>query len=104
MTEYIQTVRSRALPGLEVEYREWYLTTHLPAVLGIDGFVSGELLRSVAVAGADEPVEFLCVYRLETDDLATTQATMLAAGALMSPSQAMDRSATQVAVFERVAA
>ena len=102
MTEYIQTVRSRALPGREAEYREWYLTTHLPAVLRIDGFVSGELLR--LVAESDQPAEFLCVYRLETDDLATTQATTLAAGALMSPSQAMDRSATQVDVFERIAA
>lgn len=37
MSRYIQTVRSRALAGREAEYRDWYRTTHIPEVLGLDG-------------------------------------------------------------------
>jgi hypothetical protein len=102
MTHYVQTVRSRALPGRQAEYRDWYLSIHIPAVLSLDGFVSAELHR--LVAADDAPAEFLCVYRIETDDLRATQATMLAAGATMVPSDAMDVQATRVDVYESTSA
>ncbi|MET1039031.1 MAG: hypothetical protein ABW075_12205 [Aeromicrobium sp.] len=97
MTSYTQTVRSRALAGRETEYLDWYVATHMPAVLDLDGFVSGELHR--LVSDEDAPAEFLCIYRIETTDLAATQAAMLQAGAGMVPSEAMDVPATQIDFF-----
>ena len=102
MTAYLQTVRSRALPGRDDEYRDWYVSTHIPEMLELEGFVSAELHRLVAID--DEPNGFLCIYRIETADLKATQAAMVAAGATMTPSEAMDVPATQVDVYESAAA
>jgi hypothetical protein len=102
ITTYIQTVRSRALEGREVEYRRWYLTTHIPELLSLPGFVSADLHRIVAPEGA--PAEFLCVYVIETANLHAVQAAMVAAGASTVPSPAMDLPATRVEFFERVVA
>jgi len=97
MTTYIQTVRTRALAGREAEYRDWYVNTHIPQMLSLDGFVSATLHRQVT---ADtDPAEFLCIYAIETTDLAATQDAMLAAGASVTPSPAMDLPATVVEVF-----
>jgi hypothetical protein len=102
ITAYIQTVRSRALDGREAEYQSWYLTTHIPELLSLPGFVSGELHRMITSEGA--PTEFLCVYTIETLDLPAVQAAMLALGKAIVPSPAMDVPATRVEVFERVLA
>jgi hypothetical protein len=102
ITTYIQTVRSRALDGREDEYQGWYLTTHIPELLSLPGFVSADLHRIVSSEGA--PTEFLSVYTIETSDLAAVQAAMLALSASMVPSPAMDVPATRVEVFERVLA
>jgi len=99
---YIQTVRSRALDGQEAEYLDWYLTTHIPELLSLPGFVSADMHRMITPEGA--PAEFLCVYTIETSDLAAVQAAMVAASASTVPSPAMDLPATRVEVFERVVA
>ena len=95
-------MRSRALDGREVEYRDWYLTTHIPELLSLPGFVSAELHQMVAPAGT--VAEFLCIYTIETTDLPAVQAAMATAGASIVPSPAMDLPATRVEVFERVIA
>ncbi|MET4583208.1 hypothetical protein ABIE21_002727 [Conyzicola nivalis] len=102
MTHYIQTVRSRALPGRQTEYHDWFLFTHIPAVLSLEGFESAELHR--LVAPDDAPAEFLCIYQLETADLQATQAAMFAAGAAMVKSDAMDVKATRVDVYSSASA
>jgi hypothetical protein len=98
MTAYIQTVRTRALAGREAEYRDWYVNTHIPQMLSLDGFVSANLHRMVTADTA--PAEFLCIYTIETTDLAATQSAMMAAGASVAPSPAMDLPATLVEVFQ----
>jgi len=98
MTTYIQTVHSKALAGREAEYQEWYLTIHIPELLSLPGFVSADLHRMIAPVGA--PAEFLCIYRIETADIAAMQATMVAAGASTAPSPAMDLFSTRVELFE----
>jgi len=100
MTNYIQTVRSKAIEGREAEYRDWYVNTHIPAVLSLDGFVSAEFHERVSSDAGQ--VEFLCIYRIETTDLEATQQAMFSAGATMVPSAAMDVPATQVEIFVSV--
>ena len=99
---YIQTVRSRALAGREVEYLGWYRTTHIPEILSLPGFVSADMHRMIAPEGASS--EFLCVYTIETLDLPAVQAAMITASASIVPSPAMDLPATHVEFFERVVA
>lgn len=84
--------------GREAEYQEWYLAVHIPELLSLPGFVSANLHRMVAPEGA--PAEFLCVYTIETSDIAAVQAAMVTAGASTVPSPAMDLAATRVELFE----
>lgn len=100
MTTYIQTVRTRALAGREAEYRAWYLDTHIPQMLSLEGFISADLHRMVTAEA--EPAEFLCIYVIRTTDLAATQSAMWASGATVAPSPAMDLPATVVEVFQQV--
>ena len=95
-------MRSRAIVGREVEYRDWYLKTHIPELLTLPGFVSAELHQMIAPAGAT--TEFLCIYLIETTDLPAVQAAMATAGATIVPSPAMDVPATRVEIFEQVVA
>jgi hypothetical protein len=99
---YIQAVRSRAPDGREAEYQGWYLTTQIPELLSLPGFVSADLHRTITSEGA--PSEFLCVYIIETSDFPAVQAAMVALDGSIVPSPAMDVSATCVEVFERVLA
>lgn len=103
MSRYIQTVRSRALAGREAEYRNWYVATHIPEVLTIEGFETAEFLCRTSTLVETE-ADFLCVYQLQTDDLQATKAAMMAAGAGMTPSGAMDMAATEIEFFEPVPA
>jgi hypothetical protein len=102
MTTYIQTVHSEALDGHEAEFREWYLTIHIPELLSLPGFVSANLHRTIAPGAAS--AGFLCIYTIETSDIAAVQAAMSAAGGSMVPSSAMDLAATRVELFERIVA
>ncbi|MGA9870514.1 MAG: hypothetical protein WBQ44_05130 [Rhodococcus sp. (in: high G+C Gram-positive bacteria)] len=96
MRQYIQTVRSRALAGREDEYRAWYVGTHISEVMALGGYTSAEFYSDTAGS-----TDFLCIYKLETDDLPIMQAAMAAAGPSMTPSEAMDVPATQIEFFEQ---
>jgi len=99
MTQYIQTVRSRALAGREAEYHDWYVTTHIPQLLSTDEFVSAEFYRMVSEPTA--PAEFLCIYTVETSDIAGLQEQLVANASSMTPSEAMDVPATRIEVFTK---
>jgi hypothetical protein len=103
MSRYVQTVRSRALAGREAEYRDWYVATHIPEVLALDGFESAEFFCRTSILD-EAHADFLCVYQLQTDDLPATQAAMTAEGLGMTASGAMDMTATEIEFFAPVPA
>lgn len=65
-----------ASPAREDEYHRWYDETHLPQVLGIDGFVSARRF-----APADGEGRFVTIYELEGDDLHAVRDALRAASA-----------------------
>jgi hypothetical protein len=85
----------------EAEYSDWYETKHMHEVLGVDGFVS--VKRYQAIDG--ENPKFMSVYEVELDDLGEVIGQLGKAGAegKLTQSDASDRSATKMRVYELVA-
>jgi hypothetical protein len=96
---YIQTVMTAAVPGREDEFNRWYDDTHLPEVLALPGFVAAQRFAQTGPGAADRP-RYLCVYEIETDDLAATLAALGAAAPTMTMSEAMDQQATVIDVYQ----
>ncbi|MGH7856644.1 MAG: hypothetical protein ACREQY_04880, partial [Candidatus Binatia bacterium] len=46
------------------EYHRWYDETHLPEVVGVEGFVSARRFAPIGDGG-----RFIAIYELEADDL-----------------------------------
>jgi len=103
VNRYIQIVHSRAFSGREAEYRDWYVATHIPEVLTVDGVASAKFFGSTSTADCTN-ADFLCVYELKTDDLRATRLAMAVASGDMTPSSAMDVAETHVELFEPVTA
>lgn len=58
-------------PERDAEYNKWYDETHLPEVLGVDGFVAASRYRvSAAQANGVEapPHRYVSVYEADTED------------------------------------
>ncbi|MDN5913642.1 MAG: hypothetical protein L0I76_00745 [Pseudonocardia sp.] len=52
------------------EYNRWYLATHIPQLLALPGFVSGERLELAETQNGNRPVEmrhYLSVFEIEGD-------------------------------------
>jgi hypothetical protein len=65
MPRGIMVVQSRPVsPEREAEFNDWYVTTHIPEILAIPGFVSA---RRYKVPGPD--AVYLAVYEIEADEL-----------------------------------
>jgi hypothetical protein len=83
------------------EYTDWYENTHMREVLGVEGFVS--VKRFKAIDG--ESPKFMAVYEVDVDDLNSVVALLGQAGAQgkLTQSDASDRGATKMRVYELVA-
>jgi hypothetical protein len=88
-------------PDREAEYTEWYETTHMREVLGVEGFVS--VKRYQAIDG--ENPKFMAIYEVELDDLGSAIGQLGKAGSegKLTQSNASDRAATKMRVYELVA-
>ena len=55
--------------GREAEFERWYAERHIPDLLAVPGFVSGQLFQLSDATGQNNPGwTWLAVYELETDD------------------------------------
>ena len=74
MARGVYVVRSRPVSAdREGEFNEWYDGTHVPELLSVPGFVAARRFRRAPGAGdtGDGLPEYLAVYEIEADDLAT---------------------------------
>ena len=56
-------------PGREAEFNRWYDEQHLPDMLAVPGFVSGQRFALSDATGQGKPGwTYLAMYELETDD------------------------------------
>ncbi len=90
---YLLEVSSRAQPGRDAEYNEWYETTHVVDVLNVPGFNACQ--RYVRANTGDERPEYVAVYEVETDDPAKLMEALMAAAPNMRMTDALDMSSAR---------
>lgn len=73
MAKYVFMVLTRpASPEREQEFNDWYNGTHLPQVLAVPGFKRARRLKQVEPKAPEAPEQdYLALYEVETDDLAS---------------------------------
>ena len=95
MTKYTFVVMTNSTAGKEEEFNQWYDSHHIPDVLNVPGFVSGQRFRlaDAQMGGqGSRAYKYLALYEIETDDLAGTLKELRARGgtADMVASDAID--------------
>jgi hypothetical protein len=102
MAQYMFVVYTNPVAGQDIEYHNWYNNQHLGDVTRIPGFVGAQRFEFVPIAGTTQPTHrYLALYTVETDDLATTHETLMAAvGSSALPlSDALDRQGAAMSYF-----
>jgi hypothetical protein len=108
MAKYTFVVLTNATAGKEDDFNEWYNKHHIPDVLNVPGFVSGQRFRlaETQMGGkSSESYKYLALYEIETDDLAGTLKELRARGgtADMVPSDAIDMKNVGSFIFTPIA-
>ncbi|HLI80701.1 MAG TPA: hypothetical protein VKV03_12010 [Candidatus Binataceae bacterium] len=98
MAKYTFLALTNPVAGKEDEFNEWYDKHHVPDVINVPGFVSGQRFKLADSHFGGEPskaYKYLAVYEIETDDIAATLKELRARGgtADITPSDAIDRNA-----------
>jgi hypothetical protein len=98
MAKYTFLALTNPVAGKEAEFNEWYDTHHVPDVINVPGFISGQrfkLADSQLGGESSKAYKYLAVYEIETDDVAGTITELQARGvtADITPSDAIDRKA-----------
>jgi hypothetical protein len=108
MAKYTFVVMTNPTAGKEAEFNEWYNKQHIPDVLNVPGFVSGQRFRIAdAQMGreAGKGYKYLAIYEIETDDLAAVLKELRARGGTpeIVASDAIDMKNVSAFVFTPVA-
>lgn len=95
MAKYTFLAMTNPVAGKEAEFNEWYDTHHIPDVVNVPGFVSGQRFRladSQFGGEGSKIYKYLALYEIETDDIAATIKELRARGgtADIVPSDAID--------------
>lgn len=95
MAKYTFLALTNPVAGKEAEFNEWYDKHHVPDVINVPGFISGQRFKLAdAQFGGDasKTYKYLAVYEIETDDLAATIKELRARGGTpdITPSDAID--------------
>ena len=73
MPKYKLIVMTRPVEGREQEYNDWYQDAHLPDLVSVYGVKSAQRFRlSRTVVANREPLPYLAIYDIETDDIDKT--------------------------------
>ncbi len=104
MAKYTFLALTNPVPGKEDEFNEWYDKHHVPDVINVPGFVSGQRfkLADAQFGGeASRQYKYLALYEIETDDIAATIKELRARGgtADIVPSDAIDMKVVATYMF-----
>lgn len=104
MPKYTFLALTNPVAGKEAEYNEWYDTHHIPDVVNVPGFISGQrfkLADSQFGGEASKAFGYLALYEIETDDIAATIKELKARGgtAEIVPSDAIDMKGVATYMF-----
>jgi hypothetical protein len=95
MAKYTFLAMTNPVPGKEDEFNEWYDKHHIPDVINVPGFVSGQRFRladSQFGGEGSKAYKYLALYEIESDDIAATIKELRERGgtADITPSDAID--------------
>jgi hypothetical protein len=99
--KYLHIVQTSPTPGREDEFNEWYENVHVPQILTLPDFVSGQRFRLLAQDPFEGP-RYLAVYEIETDDIAATLDTVRNTAPARTKSGAIDISVSVVLTYEAI--
>ncbi len=104
MAKYTFLALTNPVPGKENEFNEWYDRHHVPDVINVPGFVSGQRfkLADAQFGGeASRQYKYLALYEIETDDIAATIKELRARGGTpdIVPSDAIDMKVVATYMF-----
>jgi hypothetical protein len=83
MAKYTFLALTNPVPGKEEEFNEWYDKHHVPDVINVPGFVSGQRfkLADAQFGGeASKRYQYLALYEIESNDIAATIKELRARG------------------------
>jgi hypothetical protein len=95
MAKYTFLALTNPVLGKEDPFNEWYDRHHVPDVINVPGFISGQRFRladSQFGGESSKAFKYLALYEIETDDIAATIKELRARGgtADIVPSDAID--------------
>lgn len=99
MARYLQIVQTAPVAGAEVEFNHWYDQVHVPQVLSMPGFLTGQRFRLLGDDTAPEP-RYLAVYEIESDDIPATLRTIRDTAPSRTKSPAIDVNLSVVRMYE----
>ena len=69
MAKFKFVCRVNSAPGRDVDFNTWHSTVHMPEVLAVAGFTSGQRMKLVTSDPADaQPHQYLIIYEGECED------------------------------------
>ena len=98
MAKYTFLALTNPVAGREADFNEWYDKHHVPDVINVPGFISGQrfkLADSQLGGESSKAFKYLALYEIETDDIAGTIKELIARGSTADivPSDAIDKKA-----------
>ena len=97
----LMLVSSKAVPGREGEYVDWYLGTHLREVCAVPGFTSGKLFACFAPDGTPTG-ELNAVYEVEARPASELFRALMARRDEMTLTDALDAASVKFTFLEAV--
>jgi hypothetical protein len=97
--KYLQIVFTSPSPESEGEFNQWYDNVHVPQVLQMPGFLTGQRFRLIDSDTSEGP-RYLAAYEIESDDIEETLRTIRDTAPGRTKSAAIDVSASIVRMYE----
>ena len=107
MAKYTFLALTNPVAGKEKEFNEWYDKHHVPDVINVPGFISGQRFKLADAQFGGEASKgygYLAVYEIETDDIAATIKELKARGGTpdITPSDAIDGKRVATYMFTQI--
>lgn len=99
--KYLHVVQTSPTPGREDEFNEWYENVHVPEVLTMPGYLSGQRFRLISSDPFVGP-RYFAVYEIESDDIVATLETVKNTAPTRTKSGAIDTTASVVLTYEAI--
>jgi hypothetical protein len=97
--KYLQIVFTSPSVDSETEFNAWYDNVHVPQVLEMPGFLSGQRFRLIDSDTSEGP-RYLAAYQIESDDIDETLQTITDMAPGRTKSAAIDISVSIVRMYE----